>query len=52
MKDFEVLTAAVYEKFYPLDYHMALSVESQPTFRRNMSLPSSVSENKTNKKPA
>jgi hypothetical protein len=38
-----------YEEFYPLGYNTVYSVESQPTFRRNM-LPPSSKLNKSSKK--
>jgi hypothetical protein len=41
-----------YEGFYLLVYNAMQSVESQQTFRRNMSPPSSGSKNKSSKKPA
>jgi hypothetical protein len=39
-----------YDEFYPLRYNTAWSGESEPTFRRNISSPSSESTNKSNKK--
>jgi hypothetical protein len=41
-----------YEEFHVLGYNALLSVESQPTFRRNISHPSSGSKNKPSKEPA
>jgi hypothetical protein len=40
-----------YEELYLLGYNTLQSVESQPTFRRNISLPSLVSKNEPSKKP-
>jgi hypothetical protein len=40
------------EQYYLLGYNAAYSVESQMTFRRNMSSSSSGSKNKPSKKPA
>jgi hypothetical protein len=40
------------EEFCVLGYNAVSSVESRPMFRRNMSLPSSGSENKQTKRPA
>jgi hypothetical protein len=37
----------IYKELYLLGYNAKLSVESQPKFRRNMSLPSSRLKNKT-----
>jgi hypothetical protein len=48
---FEVLTAVVMKKFYLLRCNGMQSVESQPTFRRNVSPPSSWSNSKRSKKP-
>jgi hypothetical protein len=42
----------IYEEYYLLWYNAVYSVESQPTFRRNISPPSSGSKNKQSKKPA
>jgi hypothetical protein len=39
-------------EFYLLGYNAMYFVESQPTFRRNMSATSSRSKNKPSKKPA
>jgi hypothetical protein len=39
-------------EFYLLEYNVVESVESQPTFQRNISSQSSVSENQPSKKPA
>jgi hypothetical protein len=47
---FVVLTAVVIEGFCLLGYYAAYSVERQPTFRRNMSPPSSGSKNKLRNK--
>jgi hypothetical protein len=41
-----------YEEFYLLGYNDVSSVESQQTFRRNMSPPSSESKNNPSKKQA
>jgi hypothetical protein len=49
---FEVLTAVVMIEYYLLEYNVVQSVESQPTFRRNISPPSSGSKNKPSKKSA
>jgi hypothetical protein len=40
-----------YEDIYLLEYNAMQSVQSQPTFRRNIWLPSSRSKNKLSKKP-
>jgi hypothetical protein len=40
-----------YAEFYLLGHNAMYSVESQPTFRRNLSPPSSGSKNKLSKKP-
>jgi hypothetical protein len=39
---FQVLTAVLMKSSYPVVYNTVQSVESQPTFRRNTSTPSSV----------
>jgi hypothetical protein len=39
-----------YDEFYLLGYNAVYSIESQPTFRKNMSPPSSGSKNKQSKK--
>jgi hypothetical protein len=36
---FEALTAVVYEEFFILGYNAVFSVESHPTFLRNISPP-------------
>jgi hypothetical protein len=45
------LTRINYEEFYLLGYNAVYFVGSQPTFRRNMSPPSTGSKNKPSKKP-
>jgi hypothetical protein len=40
-----------FEEYYLLGYNAVQSVESRPTFRRNLSSPSSGSKNKPIKKP-
>jgi hypothetical protein len=40
------------EEYYFLGYNAVSSIESQPTFQRDISPPSSGSKNKLNKKPA
>jgi hypothetical protein len=40
------------EEYYLLGYNAVYSVESRPTFRRNISLPSSGSNNKMSKSSA
>jgi hypothetical protein len=42
----------MHEEVYLLGYIAVYSVESQPTFQRNMSLPSSGSKKGPSKKPA
>jgi hypothetical protein len=42
---FEILTGG-YEEFYLLGYNAVYTVEYQPTFRKNMSPPSSGSKNR------
>jgi hypothetical protein len=49
---FDVLTAAVIKGFVFWDVTSCRQVESQPIFRRNLSLPFSESRNKPSKKPA
>jgi hypothetical protein len=48
---FEVLTAVVM-KICLLGYNAVCSAENQPTFRRNISPPTSGSKNTSRKKPA
>jgi hypothetical protein len=53
LKGFEVLTAVVMENnyySYLLGYNAVYSVEEEPTFRKNISPPSSGSKNKPSEK--
>jgi hypothetical protein len=48
---FEIFIVVIMKEFYLLGYNAVQPAESQPTFRRNMSPPSSGS-NKSSEKPA
>jgi hypothetical protein len=47
----EIINQQLVEELYLLGYNAVWFVVIQPAFRRNMSSPSSVSKNKTGKKP-
>jgi hypothetical protein len=46
------IIATIFEESYLLGYDAVHSVEIQPTLRRNVSRPSSASNNKSGNKPA